>query len=166
MTDHKALVLSKTQFHVSNVNLKPENHGKKKKVNRMDIDGYVEVPAEVLNEISRTNIDDLQSYLFTKEGEPKDTGLGGLPYNVQFNDHPIELSLTADGKAAEFISKKIHKISAEPSHSGHVKLHLQIQVYPLTAKEMWALSQTSLEPHYLTIMPPPRQGDIEDKEAA
>lgn len=160
----KALELERTLFHVSNVNLKPENHGKDSKVNRMDIDGYVEVPAEVLREVSRVDTKSLQEYLFTKEGEPKDTGLSGLPFGVQFNDHPITLSLLQEGPGTEYVSKKIHKISAEPSHSGHVKMHMQIQIYPRSAKEMWNLAQTSLEPHYLGIDVPPHQSHIEDKE--
>lgn len=166
MSENKALTLEQTPFHVGNVNLKPENHGKKKKVNRMDIDGYVEVPATVLNAVSRADIKGLQEYMFKQDGEAKDTGCAAIPYTVQFNDHPFTISLTQEGKPAEFYSKKIHKFSAEPSHSGHVKLHLQIQVYPKNAKEMWALAMMSLEPHYLTVSPPPTQTHIEDEEQA
>jgi len=166
MSETKALELGKTLFHVNNVNLKPENHGKKKKINRMDIDGYVEVPADVLEEVSRVATSDLQKYLFKDDGDPKDTGLGNLPFTIQFNDHPITLGLFEEKEGQEFMSKKIHKISAEPSHSGHVKMHMQIQVYPKNAKEMWALSMTSLEPHYLTVEAPPSQTHIEDNTPA
>ena len=164
MSDTKALVLGKTLFHVSNVNLKPENRGKKAKVNRMDIDGYVEVPMEVLSAISRADIHGLQEYMFSDEGDPIDTGAEAIPYRVQFNDHPINFSVMESGGGNDFVSKKIHKISAEPTHSGHVKIYMQIQIYPLNANEMWALSQTSLEPHYLTIEAPPHQAHIEDDD--
>lgn len=164
MNEVKALILDKTQFHVSNVNLKPENHGKKKRVNRMDIDGYVEVPAEVLNEISRTTTESLQDYLFNNEENPEDTGLEGLPFKVQFNDHRLGVSATMGSKVTDFVTKKIHKIFAQPSHSKHVKINMQIQIYPLNAKEMWALSQLGLEPHYITINPPPQQAQLAESE--
>lgn len=163
MNEKKALVLSKTQFHVTSPNLKPEKMGKKKMRLRLDLDGYVVVPASVLDEISRVDTDYLQAYLFKETGDPEDTGMERVPYKAQFNDHPFSLSLTEQGKETEHVSKKIHKFAVEPSHAKHVKIYMQIQVYPVNAKDLWALAQSCLEPHYLEIMAPPTQMHVEDE---
>jgi hypothetical protein len=163
MNENKTLVLGKTQFHVTSPNLKPEKMGKKKQRLRMDLDGYVVVPADLLDRISRVDTDYLQAYLFKEGGEPEDTGMERVPYKVQFNDHPFSLSLTEKGKETEHVSKKIHKFAVESSHAKHVKIFMQIQVYPVNAKDLWALAQSCLEPHYLEIMAPPHQMHVEDE---
>jgi hypothetical protein len=168
MNENKTFILSKTQFHVTSPNVKPEKMGKKKQRLRVDLDGYVVVHASVLDDISRVDTDSLQVYLFKQDGEdkgnPQDTGMDRVPYKVQFNDHPFSLSVTEKGKETEHVSKKIHKFAVEPSHANHVKIHMQIQVYPVNAKDLWALAQTCLEPHYIEIMAPPTQLHVEDEQ--
>lgn len=156
--------LERTLFNVTNCHLNAVKGGKKKNRHLLSLNGYVEIPAEHLNEISRAETKSLQAYLFDSNGDPKDTGLGGLPFTVKFNDCPITLGLLKDGPADEYTSKTIHNLKAEPTISGHVKLYMQIQVYPSNAKEFWKLIQAELEPHYLSISAPPHQSDIEEKE--
>lgn len=147
---------------ITNLNPRPEKHGKTEKALAYDINfKIVEVDCEVLQQLSVDEKMDYQGFFYDDKGAVKASGIGKLVFGREYEEHyiRIDFELAVTEKFIRFKPNKIRNFVAEPTFGKKMNLTFQAQLNP-SDEDLVFLNHALTKDKVLLTIEGPSQQDL------
>lgn len=134
-----------TEANIGSLIFNPERHGDEKKICAI-LNIKIEVPPDVLDQISKNTGNSFSKALYDKDGNFKTHGIDEMKFNTRFDHHVVKLNYSIDDDhAKEFTEAKILKFKADPQNGYIVDLYLQLQLHLSKENNHWLLDGREID---------------------